>query len=567
MKDGLKKYTIFFVVIFLSLFFVIRVQATYNWTETQPAGDTDKSWREVSSDSDGSHLIAGVTSSGRLYTSSNGGTDWTERQPAGAVDTSWYIVDSDADGSNLLAGVFGGRLYTSSNGGADWTERQPLGNFNANWNAGASDSTGTNLIVAVSNGRLYTSSNGGANWTERQPAGDADATWAAVASDSTGTRLLAGTGNSGNPGRLYVSSDSGVTWVEHQPRGDSTYTWRALALDSDGSDAIVGIGNSDGSGRLYTGLFDESPAVSITEPDDDDVVRGTIGVTASASDDVSVSGVQFKRDTNTLIGSEDTSSPYSVSFDTTAVTDGEYDIIAVARDSGGNYATSTAVTITIDNTAPTLSITTPTEGQTITEWTNPTVSWGDSDTCEYKLNSDSYTTVACTSPVTVPTPAEGSHTLTIRGTDEAGNITTSTAVSFTYEVPVVASGIVSSGSTGQRRQELLAQNSNSAIHSMIQELKAHVAVLQNLLNNIQPTTNSNFTRDLELGDTGEDVRSLQKFLNSKGFTIATTGPGSPGNETSIFGRATQQALIRYQQSMKITPAVGYFGPVTRSTTQ
>jgi hypothetical protein len=44
---------------------------------------------------------------------------------------------------------------------------------------------------------------------------------------------------------------------------------------------------------------------------------------------------------------------------------------------------------------------------------------------------------------------------------------------------------------------------------------------------------------------------LQKFLNTHGFVIASTGPGSPGNETTLFGRATQTALQKYQCSKKI----------------
>jgi peptidoglycan hydrolase-like protein with peptidoglycan-binding domain len=73
-----------------------------------------------------------------------------------------------------------------------------------------------------------------------------------------------------------------------------------------------------------------------------------------------------------------------------------------------------------------------------------------------------------------------------------------------------------------------------------------------------------FARDLELSIQGEDVRALQKFLNSKGFTIATQGAGSMGNETMYFGPATRQALIKFQLANNITPATGYFGPLTKA---
>lgn len=73
-----------------------------------------------------------------------------------------------------------------------------------------------------------------------------------------------------------------------------------------------------------------------------------------------------------------------------------------------------------------------------------------------------------------------------------------------------------------------------------------------------------FTRDLSLGSTGEDVRCLQKYLNDAGYTIATSGVGSPGEETSLFREKTQDALIKWQKANSLTPAVGTFGPLSRA---
>ena len=74
-----------------------------------------------------------------------------------------------------------------------------------------------------------------------------------------------------------------------------------------------------------------------------------------------------------------------------------------------------------------------------------------------------------------------------------------------------------------------------------------------------------FTRDLKVGSTGADVKALQVWLNANGYMVASTGPGSPGNETSMFGGATRAALIKYQKAMGITPAAGYFGAKTRAS--
>lgn len=78
-----------------------------------------------------------------------------------------------------------------------------------------------------------------------------------------------------------------------------------------------------------------------------------------------------------------------------------------------------------------------------------------------------------------------------------------------------------------------------------------------------------FTKTLMIGSTGGEVLLLQKFLNTNGFIITASGPGSPGNETSVFGRATEKALQKYQCSKKIvcdgTPSSTGYGMVGKTT--
>lgn len=71
-----------------------------------------------------------------------------------------------------------------------------------------------------------------------------------------------------------------------------------------------------------------------------------------------------------------------------------------------------------------------------------------------------------------------------------------------------------------------------------------------------------FTRSLALGSVGPDVAALQRFLNSHGYRIAVSGPGSAGRESNTFGELTRAALARFQKDQKISPSVGYFGPRT-----
>jgi peptidoglycan hydrolase-like protein with peptidoglycan-binding domain len=73
-----------------------------------------------------------------------------------------------------------------------------------------------------------------------------------------------------------------------------------------------------------------------------------------------------------------------------------------------------------------------------------------------------------------------------------------------------------------------------------------------------------FLKDLSFGMTDPDVLLLQQFLNSHGYAVSQFGPGSPGNETTYFGPATQAALIKFQIANNIQPAAGYFGIITRT---
>ena len=103
-------------------------------------------------------------------------------------------------------------------------------------------------------------------------------------------------------------------------------------------------------GRIVVSAATDStpPTVSITSPANGAVVSGTISVTATASDNIGVVGVQFRYD-GIDFGPEATAGPYSTTAFTNNVPNGSYTLTAVARDAAGNTATSAPVTITVSN--------------------------------------------------------------------------------------------------------------------------------------------------------------------------------------------------------------------------
>src|SRR5206468_1596804 len=108
------------------------------------------------------------------------------------------------------------------------------------------------------------------------------------------------------------------------------------------------------------------PSVSITSPAAGATVSGTVPVTASASDNVGVAGVQFKLDGANL-GPEATPAPYSVSSTTTSAPTPSPTLFPATTLFRSNVTTSAGVTVTVSNdtTPPSVSITSPAAGATV----------------------------------------------------------------------------------------------------------------------------------------------------------------------------------------------------------
>jgi hypothetical protein len=175
-----------------------------------------------------------------------------------------------------------------------------------------------------------------------------------------------------------------------------------------------------------------SPSVAITSPASGTVVTGSLTVAASASDDIGVAGVQFTLD-GVNVGAEDTSAPYQVAWDTTKSGNSSHTLRAWARDAAGN-SSSSAVTVTVNNataptdaTAPTVSLTSPSEDTNVAGTTTLAASATDNvgvTAVQFTLNG-----VSLGEPVSAPfvlswvttTVPDGAYTLRAVARDAAGN--------------------------------------------------------------------------------------------------------------------------------------------------
>ncbi len=244
----------------------------------------------------------------------------------------------------------------------------------------------------------------------------------------------------------------------------TNYPLRALADGEDGPNAVYHYGDGGvmpdtpafmGSNYWVDIVFEvpdtTDPTVEITAPEDGVLVRGTIALEAEAGDDTDVVGVQFKRgcpDNCVNIGSEDTSEPYTVDWDTTEVPDGEYTLTATARDAADNAATADGITVTVDNTAPNTTITSHPDNLTNNQ--NATFEFTSNEPGTFECQIDGLGYSSCTSPKNYTDLSPGSHTFVVHAIDEAGNVDPSPA-NFTWnidaEAPTIAITNPVNGST------------------------------------------------------------------------------------------------------------------------
>lgn len=101
----------------------------------------------------------------------------------------------------------------------------------------------------------------------------------------------------------------------------------------------------------------------------------------------------------------------------------------------------------------------------------------------------------------------------------------------------------------------------ASLEQQIRELQAQIAALMG--QSVVQTPTTRFSRNLQVGMSGEDVRALQEFLKVQGMDIYPEGIVS-----GYFGQLTKQAVGRWQVRQGIvaadSSALGSFGPLTRA---
>jgi hypothetical protein len=509
-------------------------------TWTQQTGSGQHFWNSIASSADGTHLIANAcdaddcSTGANIYTSTDGGVTWTQRTVPLEV---WGAVTSSADGEKLAisaqcgvecSGGGNGDIYTSTDGGATWTQRTAAGA--RQWFGLASSADGTKLAAADANngagGYIYTSTDGGMTWATSTAAGARE--WSSISSSADGTKLAAVDAGSGAGGDIYTSTDGGATWTDQTAAG--TRNWLSITSSADGIKLAADIG--DAPGDIYTSSDGGDTWT-------DQTAAGTQfwgGITSSADGSKVAAAEAFDATcsnpgyiwTATLSPTLTTSAASSV-FPTGATLNGSIDEVGngTSTTEGFVYGADTAYGATTTEsgsfgtgsfTAGIAPLTCNTTYHYAAYATNGYLGYG---------NDQTFTTSAC------PSSSGGGMVV------GSGPLAPSPFF-FNYKPPVFQI-IYPDGHVVYPATSFAAHPASTASSS----------------------ASYTFTQNRKLNDSGPDILTLQQFLNTHGFQVASSGPGSPGSESDYFGAKTYQALVKFQQANNL-PATGYFGPLTRA---
>ncbi len=252
-------------------------------------------------------------------------------------------------------------------------------------------------------------------------------------------------------GSTFMGSDStspySYGWsVSSSTNG--THSWTARAYDAAGnqktSSAVSLTVNISGSGG---GGDSTAPTVDITNPNSGSTITSaqTVTVNANASDNVGVTYVYFYQ--NGTYRGWDNSAPYTFGWGVDSGDNGSHNWTARAYDAAGNQANDTInVNVNIggstDNTAPSVSITSPSSGSTYTSAQTVTINASASDNVGVTkvefYDGSTLRATDTTAPYSyawgVTSSANGAHNWTARAYDAANNARSSSAVTLNVDI-------------------------------------------------------------------------------------------------------------------------------------
>jgi hypothetical protein len=294
-----------------------------------------------------------------------------------------------------------------------------------------------------------------------------------LSNDPDGTIVSYAWVKQSGPAAGTIVSPASVNTVVNNLTLVGSYVYKLTVTDNQGATGTATVTITVNNGADTT-----PPTVSITSPTNGQTVSLMRTITVNASDNIGVDHVDFYRGGTILIGSSGVA-PYSFNWNTTTVPNGTYSLTAKAYDVANNSATSTPVSVNVlntvdpgpDTTPPTVSITSPTSGQTVssvaTVKANASDNIGVTKVEFYRSGSTTPIATDTSSPYEITwdttTVANGSYSLTAKAYDGAiptPNSTVSTAVSITVSNIPTTGGNFTTWNPNDKGNNIMLSNGN-----------------------------------------------------------------------------------------------------------
>jgi peptidoglycan hydrolase-like protein with peptidoglycan-binding domain len=184
---------------------------------------------------------------------------------------------------------------------------------------------------------------------------------AAFKSGSTGTTSTISLTNSGNGSvtsnpagincgstcSMVVNNGTSVT-LTATPNSGYVTSWSSCGSTTSGNTCTLSV-NTNTTVNVAFNLPDTTPpTISVASPANNATISGTISVSGTASDNVSVSSVQISIDGGAYQSAQGTTN-WTYSLNTAGLSNGSHTIVAKGTDPSGNVGTSGTVTVTVSN--------------------------------------------------------------------------------------------------------------------------------------------------------------------------------------------------------------------------
>ena len=349
----------------------------------------------------------------------------------------------------------------------------------------------------------------------------------------------------------------------------TTYTYSVKSRDAAGN-------LSTSMPRTFTTLADTTaPTVSIASPTGGTVSGASVQVRATAADDIGVIGVRFMVDGN-AIGAESTTSPWTVTWNSTQAGNGSHVLTASARDAAGNVGLSAGITVTVNNdlTPPAVTVTSPASGASVAGTISVTATSSDNVGVvgvTFTVDGTAIGTEVKTAPYAVSWNTtgipNGAHVVGAIARDAAGN-TTSRAVTANVANPItsypswysIATGTYQSGNAAS----LTADDNNYLVAKSITSGSSSLTVADYTLTQAVAGSRVDYSVRLKSSAASTTVIVFARNYTSGAWTQLTTATVGT-SEVTLTGKLTSgiagyvsaagQMMVRVQTSKGATHTV------------